>query len=238
MAEVLTFEFITGCSLTFLDDLVIGSSLFNHTCEINNRDVRGWDTHGHASEFAVEGWNHFSDGLGCAGTAGDDVLGSGTATSPILARWTIDSLLSSSIRVDSCHQALLETELVIDDLCQWCKAVGSAGGIGDDGNVGFVGLVVDAHDEHWSIGRGSRYDDLLSTTLQMSRSFLCGCEDTGGFDDVLCTALAPWDLSGVFLHVEFDCLAIDDETVALDLDCALELSVCRVILQHVCLHNS
>ena len=126
--------------------------------------------------------------------------------------------------------AWVKLPLSKDLLCKWCKAVGSAGGIGDDGDVGFVGILVNAHYEHRSIGRGGGYDDLLSTSFQMSRSLFCGRKDTGGFDNILCTGLAPWNLSRVSLHVEFDCFAIDDEVVTLDFDRALELSVLRVIL--------
>lgn len=68
----------------------------------------------------------------------------------------------------------------------------------------------------------------------MGRGLLGGGEDTSGLDNVLCTGLGPWDLSGIFLHVELDLLAVDNQGVSLDFDCALELAVCAVILQHVC----
>ena len=79
--------------------------------------------------------------------------------------------------------------------------------------VGLVGLVVDTHDEHRSIGGRSRDDDLLGATLQVSIGLLGGGEDTGGLDDVLGTSLGPGDVGGVTLHVELDPLAVDDEVV-------------------------
>ena len=135
--------------------------------------------------------------------------------------------------MDSSHQTLNDGELVVDDLGERCQAVGGAGRVGEHVNVGLVGLVVDAHDEHRSVGGRSRDDNLLGTALQVSTSLVLGGEDTGGLDDVVGTSLAPGDLGGVLLCVELDGLAVDLEVVAVDLDGALELAVGAVIAEHV-----
>jgi len=227
-------EFAFRSILQGLLDLIVSSRLLENAGKIDDGDVRGRNTHGHAGKLSIERWNNLADSLGCTSAAGNDVLGSSSATSPVLGRWAIDRLLGSGVRVDGGHEAFLHAESVVDDLGERCKAVGCAGGIGDDWNVGLVFLVVDTHDEHRGISRRGRDDHLLRTALQVGRGLLGGGEDTSGLDNVLCTGLGPWDLGGIFLHVELDLLAVDNQGVTLDFDCALELTVCAVILQHVC----
>jgi len=214
-------------------DLVIGSTLLEADGQIDNGDVGGWNTERHASELAVELWDDLSDSLGGTSAAGNDVLSSSTASTPILGRWAIDSLLGSSVGVDSGHETFDDTELIVDDLGKRSKAVGCAGCVGDDLDIGLVGLLVDTHNVHGGISGGSRDDDLLGATLQMCLGLLGGGEDTGGLDNVVCTSLAPWDLGGVSLGVELDNLAIDLQSIVESLDRALELSVGRVVPEHI-----
>ncbi len=60
-----------------------------------------------------------------------------------------------------------------------------------------VGFLVDAHHKHRGISRGSGDDDLLGTTLQMSRGFLSGREDSSGFHNIVSAVFLPGDLSWV-----------------------------------------
>jgi hypothetical protein len=216
-------------------DLLIGSTLLKTAGQVNNGNVGGWDTHGHASELAIELWDDLSDSLSGTGAAGNDVLGSGTASTPILSRWTINSLLGSGVGVDGGHQTFDNTELVVDNLGQRSKAVSCAGSIGDDVNVSLVGLLVDTHHEHRGISRRSRDDNLLGTTLQVSLGLLGGGEDTSRLHDVVCAGLAPWDVCWVALRVELDLLAIDLQSILEGLDLTLEETVSRVVLQHISL---
>lgn len=55
----------------------------------------------------------------------------------------------------------------MDDLGKRSKAVGGARGVGDNVVLGVVGLEVDTADEHRSVGRRSRDDDLLGSTLKV-----------------------------------------------------------------------
>ena len=135
--------------------------------------------------------------------------------------------------MDGGHETLDHGVLVVDDLGEGSQAVGGARGVGEDGDVGLVGLLVDAHDEHGGVCRGSGDDDLLGTTLQVGGGLLVGGEDTGGLDDVLGALLGPGDVGGVTLGVEGDGLAVDDEVLAGNLDVALEDTVGGVILEHV-----
>ncbi len=84
------------------------------------------------------------------------------------------------------HQTLNDAELVVNDLCKGCQAVGRAGCIGNlTGDsvrleymrlvytyhrvFGVVRIKIDAADKHGGICGGRRDDNLLGTTLQMSR---------------------------------------------------------------------
>ena len=70
--------------------------------------------------------------------------------------------------MDGGHQALDDTELVMDDLGERGQAVGCTGCVGDDSVFGVICLQVDTTNEHRGISGGSRDDDLLGATLQMS----------------------------------------------------------------------
>jgi hypothetical protein len=218
-------------------DLVIGSALLNAAGQINNGDVGGWYTHGHSSKLAIEVWDDLSDSLCGTSTARNDVLSSSTASTPVLGGWTIDSLLGGGVGVDGGHETLNDGELIMDDLGERSKAVGCAGSVGDDLNVRLVGVLVDTHNVHGSIGRRCRDDNLLGATLDVGLGLLSGGENTSGLNDVVCTSILPWDVCGVLLSVESDFLAVDDQALVGCLNGASELTVLRVVLEHVCLCN-
>lgn len=173
--------------------------------------------------------------LTLSGTSGgrDNVGTSATSSTPVLSRGTVDGLLGSSGSVDSGHKTFNDGEVIIDDLGERSKAVGGAGSVGDDFILGLVGIQVDTNNEHRSISRGSRDDDLLGSTSNMGLCLVDGGEDTGGFDYVVSTVLTPRDLGGVLLSVDVDGLAVDNELAILGLNGALEATVGGVILEHV-----
>ncbi|CAF3491974.1 unnamed protein product [Fusarium graminearum] len=90
-----TLEVTLRGLLDDLLDLVVRSTLLEANSQVNNGDVGGRDTHGHAGELAVELRDDLADSLGGTGAGGDDVLGSTTATSPVLGGRTIDGLLDT-----------------------------------------------------------------------------------------------------------------------------------------------
>ena len=137
--------------------------------------------------------------------------------------------------MDGGHETLDDGKVVVDDLSKRSKTVGGARCVGDDiRNIRLVGFFVDAHDEHWRICGWGRDDDLLRSALQMSFCLLSGGEDTGRLDNVVSPSVFPGYVCGVFLGVELDGLAVDNEITAFDLDSTLEPTMLRVVLEHVC----
>lgn len=64
-------------------------------------------------------------------------------------------------------------------------------------------------------------------------ALLNGGEDTGGLDNIVDTALAPWNLGWVTLCEDGNVLSVDDELSVLGLDGTVEASVGGVVLEHV-----
>lgn len=109
--------------------------------------------------------------------------------------------------------------------------VGGAAGVGDDLDLGVVGVEVHTADVHGGVSRRGRDDDLLGTALQVSARLLGGGEDTGGLDDVVGALLAPRDGGGVTLSVDGDLAAVDNELAVLGGDLALEDTVGGVVCE-------
>jgi hypothetical protein len=232
-----TLEFALRGILDGLLDVVVRRGLLDAAGQVNNGDVGSRHTHGHASELAVKVGDDLADGLCGTCGAGDNVLRRATATAPVLAGRAVDGLLGGSVRVDGGHQTLNHVELLVDDLGERRQAVGRARGVGQNLNVGLVGLLVHAHDEHGGVGRWRRNDNLLCTALQVGLGLLRRGEDTSGLNNVVCASLGPGDVGRVTLLVEAHLLAVDGEIVAIDRNLALEAAVGGVVLEHVCLAN-
>jgi hypothetical protein len=188
----------------------------------------------HSGELAVQLGNDLAHSLGGTGATGDDVVARGAAATPVLLRRTVDGLLGGRNGVDRGHEPLLEAELVVDDLGQWRQAVGGAGRVGDNVHARLVRGVVDAHDEHGGVGRRGRDDDLLRSTLEMSRRLVDGGEDSRGFDHVVRPGIAPGNLARVHLVEDADRLLVDaDALLVNDGDLSLVGAVRRVKAQLV-----
>ena len=216
------------------DGLVRGT-LVQTAGKVNDGNVGGGDTERHTGKLAVQLGDDLADGLGGTGRRGDDVVASGTATTPVLLGGTVDSLLGGGDGVDSGHETLLEAELVVDNLGERGKAVGCARGVGDNIHGGFVLLLVDTHDEHGGIAGGGGDDDLLCATGHVLGGTLGGGEGTGRLDNVVGTGGGPGNLGGVHLVEDLDGLAIDGHGVGSLVvgDLLTASAVDGVILVHV-----
>jgi len=220
-------------SLDNLLNVIVRSSLLETDSQVNNGDIDGGDTEGKTGELTVELGDDLTDSLGSTGGGGDNVTRGGTATSPVLVGRTVDGLLGGSDGVDSGHQTLNDTEVVVDDLGKGSQTVGGARSVRDDLEVRSVLVLVDTDDEHGSVSRRSRDDNLLGTTLQVSRGLLGGGENTGGLNNVVGTGLTPRNGSGITLAKDGDLLAINDDVRVIVGDLTLVLAVGRVVLEHV-----
>jgi len=94
--------------------------------EIDDGDVLDRNAEGHAGELAIELGVDLADGLGSAGGRGDDVVTGPTATTPVLARRSIDGLLGGSHGVHGRHESLLNTKGLIENLHERGETVGRA----------------------------------------------------------------------------------------------------------------
>lgn len=214
-------------------DLVVGSWLLQSTRKVDNRDIGSWHSECHTGELSVERWDDLSDSLGCSGGRWDDVVSGSSSSSPVLGGWTIDRLLSGSGSVDSGHQSLDNSELVVDDLGKWGETVSCAGSVRDDLHLWLVLVKVDSADEHWRISRWGRDDDVLGTSLDVSIGLVGGGEDSGGLDDGEDIVLSPRDVGRVSLGVADNLVTIDDQLSAGGVDIARVSSVSGVVLEHV-----
>ena len=142
-------EFALGSLLHGCADLLIGSGFLKFAGEVNEGDVAGRNTQGHAGEFAIELRENLTHGLCSTGGGRNDVLQDAAAAAPILLGRAVNGLLGSGCSVNGGHEAALYTEAVVQDLGKRSKAVGGAGSVGDDG-LASVGLVVDTINEHGS----------------------------------------------------------------------------------------
>jgi hypothetical protein len=215
------------CLLNLGLDLVVAGVGAEADGEVNDGDVSGWDTEGHAGELAIQGWDNLSDGLG--GTSGrwDNVVAGSASSTPVLASlgWAIDGELVDGDGMDSGHETLLNSPIVVENLGDWSQAVGGAGSVGDDIHVRGIPLVVHTDDEDWSVVLGWAGDDsLLGTALHVEASLLLVDENTSALADVVSTSLAPWDFGWVGLLEDVHLLAVDQDAAISFLDSSLEAS--------------
>jgi hypothetical protein len=87
--------------------------------------------------------------------------------------------------------------------------------------------------KHGSISRGSRDDDLLGTSSQVSLALVDGGEHTGGLNNVVGSRGSPFDVGRIPLSKDIDGVAVDNELAILGLNGTLEFTVGGVILQEI-----
>jgi hypothetical protein len=115
--------------------------------------------------------------------------------------------------VNSGHETLFNSEVIVDDLCQGSKAVGGARGVGYNLVLRLVGSVVDTVNEDRSIVLGwSGENSLLGTSLDVERTLSLVKEDARAFGNVVSADLSPRNLSWVLLAEDRDLLSVDLDT--------------------------
>jgi len=199
---VLESEYARHVALRRLLDLraygLVARALVEDGRQVHDRDVRRGNAEAHARELAVELRYDLPHRLGGARRARDDVVARRASAPPVLLGGAVDGL-----------------EFVVHDLRERREAVGGAARVGHHVHGRVVLGVVDPDDEHGSVGRGRRDDDLLRAPLHVHAGLLDRGEDSGRFDDVIGTRGSPRDFGRVHLSEYLDDLAVDGEGLGL-----------------------
>ena len=132
------------------------------------------------------------------------------------------------------HQTLDDAELLVQDLGDGSQAVGGAGGVGHEGHVRGVLVVVDAHDEHRGVVLGgSAHDDVLGAGVDVALAQVLAQVLAGALADILSADRSPGDVLDVHGGEHGVLLAVDHQSTVLSGDLAGELAVNAVVLQHI-----
>ena len=119
--------------------------------------------------------------------------------------------------MDGGHETLLDTPVIVQNLGDWSKAVGGAGGVGNNGHVLVVLLVVDTNDEDWDVVLWwGGEDNLLGSSLDVKITLVLGKENTGGLANVVGSNSTPSDLGWISLVEDLD-------GVSINLDASIDL---------------
>ena len=147
----------------------------------------------------------------------------------------IDQLLVAGVCVDGLHQALLDTERIVEHLDQRHEAVGGAAGVGDD----LLGLevevlVVDAVDER-GVGPVARSgdDDQRGTGGKVVRGGVAAGEEARALDDHINAKIAPWKVLRVAFAEHAQLVTINADAGLGGLDRVGQRAQNGVVLQQV-----
>ena len=124
------------------------------------------------------------------------------------------------------------------------QAVGGAGSSGDDLILSGQGLLIDGVDNGLQVvACGSRDDDLLGASLDVSHALLLAGVEAGALQNDIDVQLAPGSVLCVLNSVDLDLLAVHDDGVLGSLDGVLALTdlaaegtLSGIVLQQVSQH--
>ena len=132
------------------------------------------------------------------------------------------------------HQAFHDAELLVQDLGDGSQAVGGAGGVGHEGHVRGVLVVVDAHDEHGGVVLGgSAHDDVLGAGVDVALAQILAQVLAGALADILRADGGPGNVLHIHGGEDGVLLAVDHQSAVLSGDLTGELAVDAVVLQHI-----
>ena len=223
-----------ACCLDRCADLVVACALLEAAGQVNDGNVSAGDTHGGTGQLALKLGDDLADSLCSAGAGGDDIAMNAAAETPVFLGEAVNDFLSCGVCMDGGHEAFDDAEVVVNDLSKRCKAVGGAGCIGNDLDVGSVLIEVYAADEHRGIvlGRAGQDDDLCAC-VKVSLCLLGGEECAGALENVLNAHLAPGQLCRVAVADDGDALAIYGYGIIVILNGSLEAAMHGVVLNGV-----
>ena len=132
------------------------------------------------------------------------------------------------------HQAVGNAEVIVQHLGNGGQAVGGAAGVGHEGHIGGVAVLVHAHNEHGGVVLGGGgHDHMLGAGLDVALGLVLGQEQAGGLDDVLRADLLPGQVGGVTLGVHRDHMAVHNDGVIAGGHLGIDPAVHGVVLQHI-----
>mmetsp|Transcript_45142 Transcript_45142/g.109888 ORF Transcript_45142/g.109888 Transcript_45142/m.109888 type:complete len:476 (-) Transcript_45142:42-1469(-) len=136
--------------------------------------------------------------------------------------------------MDSGHQTLLQSKLIIDDLGQRRQTVCGTRGVGNNIHGRIVSLSVDSHDKHRGICRWSRDNNLRSSSLHVGRGLIGSCENTCRLNNVVNICVTPLNVFWVHLFKDLDSLAVDGDVRLVDtFNRSRVRTVSGIVLEHV-----
>ncbi len=219
-----------------LVDLLGGGRAQRLEGQIDQAHIRHRHPDGGAVELALELRQHEAHRLGGAGRGGDEVHRARPRPVRVVVQG-IDRPLIAGIGVDRRHIAVLDADHLVQHLGNGRKAIGGAGGIGDD--VMLLGelVVVDAVD-HGEIGARARGRDehALGAGGQVPRRALAIGESAGAFHDDVDAKVAPGKFLRRRLGKDCNILAVGLEMPAYDADLSGEPPMHAVELEQMSVH--
>jgi len=110
--------------------------------------------------------------------------------------------LIACVGVDGAHDAALDGSVIVEGLCHRSKAVGGAGGGGDDLILSGEGVLVYAvNDGLEVVSGGSGNNNLLGARVNVSHALIFGAVEARALENNVYAYLAPGKLGGVGLCI-------------------------------------
>src|SRR5690606_1894792 len=197
--------------------------------EVDDRNVRRGNADGNAVQLALKFGKNQTDCLGCTGRGRDHRHGSSASAVKVLVHG-VERRLVTCISVNRRHEALLDAESIVQNLCNRRKAVGGAGSIRQNDVLAADLVMVHAID-HRQVGPISRSgdEDALRTTLKVSGSLLLGGEDARALQHNINAKIAPGKVGRIALSKRLEGVRPNTDRIALDQNFAGETTVNAVI---------
>ncbi len=202
----------------------------SHERQVDDGHVNRRHTNCITIQLAIQLGQDQTNGGSRTGLGGNHGLSRRTCTTQIFVHYVSEHLIVG-VRMDGGHQAIQQTDVVIERLDQRRQAIGRAGGIRNHGVRGFQHALV--HPEHhgcinvFATGRGD--DHFFRATLEVRRCFFLGREKAGAFEDHIDTQLTPRDIRRIALREHANFVAIDDHVVTIDNDGSREFAMGGVV---------
>ena len=146
--------------------------------------------------------------------------------------------------MNSGHDAGNDGVGLVQGVSHGCQAVGGAGSSRDDLILSGQGLLVDGEDDGLQVvACGSRDNDLLCASLDVSHALLLAGVEAGALQNDVNVQLAPRSILCVLNSVDLDLLAVNNDGILGGLDSMLALAdlaaeraLSSIVLQQVSQH--